>query len=123
VEQGEVLRVHVEVPHGRGNHDQLEQPLQRIAVPGSRENSGDALEAYFPTVLLVFLIACRAEDLVEVFLVNASLGGMQGTVISLDHDGWHAIELFDPCQEGGEPGGPGEARPELLVVNGSRVIP
>ena len=66
--------MHVEVSDGCGEHDQLEQALQRIAVSGGGEDPGDALEAYLASVLLVLLVARRAEDLVEVLLVDASLG-------------------------------------------------
>jgi hypothetical protein len=123
MEQGEVLRVHVEVAHGGGEHHEFEKPLQRIAVPDGGEHTGDALEADFAAVLLVLLVTRRTEDLVEVFLVDAPLRSIGRTVVALDHQGRHARELLDPGREGGEPGGPGEACPEFLVIDGRRVVP
>ena len=75
----------------------------------------DPGEADLAAVLLVFLVACRAEHLVEALLVDASLRRIRGAVVAFDGEGSDSLELVDPGWEGREPGGAGEACPVLLV--------
>ena len=95
VQDGEVLRVQVEVAERHRQHDELEQSLHRVAIAEDGEHPGDAFEAHATAVLLVLLVAGRPEDLVEVLLVDPSLGGVRRTVVPLDDDGRYAVERLD----------------------------